>query len=693
MHALSSKSSGLVVSHRVRSAHLTVNIVAPGAAAGAIKGVTVLAKQVTVGATFELRLLGGTGLQTIGDNTIGGVTEDVRGGGLLPVLTTLGNNEDIEPRRNEEEEDDPHKQEVGDDKAHNVEGVVVDSLEIGVGETEDNSQDGAGDIAKENRPDRWKRPVLANTSHRVKIMAELVALTVLLAPVMTGRELSVTYRVESHVVEGLGKLVLAPDITLEHASSNRRVRGLRDDNCDDGEDDVDSKASTSTSLDADSVSNNNTDELTPEVGCVVGNEGRQTNLANDILPAVDGSSSNRLGPHDKDQTDVVDPAINTVHVPVTELSAVGERKEGDEGDDDSRDPWASPVAADGDGRVHDEGHDGVEHDKGRADTDDHEGEEEQSRPELGSRHLNESFGISHETKTVATNGVRRVGGHAHEANDTEGSKGKERFEERVGHAEQNGILSSVGVLVVVGRIGGVETETNTSRVEDLTDSGLPDLGSSELVGVELTKVELDTTAGVGKRSTAADEDDDDNQGKTHGEVDDLTSPAGALEDAKVDKNPQKQVPSDEASVEINIGVADPFTGRVLVNSGCNLVREVVRSVSSPGERALEGLLEEDHAPCNDRDEVDGDDETNVVGSETNTSHSPADLVVSRDGTTTVCVTGSQLQCQSRNGETDEGEEVRNKPLDSVVVEDGGRVTQEVAHADDTAEGGEDEGGS
>lgn len=84
-------------------------------------------------------------------------------------------------------------------------------------------------------------------------------------------------------------------------------------------------------------------------------------------------------------------------------------------------------------------------------------------------------------------------------------------------------------------------------------------------------------------------------------------------------------------------------------------------------------MEVDHAPGNDRDEVDANDEANVVQAEADTPHTPADLVVSGDGAATISTTGCQLQGQGWDGKEGEGHEVGEKPLDAIVVEDSGRV--------------------
>lgn len=97
--------------------------------------------------------------------------------GLLPVVTSLGDDEDIEPSGHHESEHAPHQQEVSDDETHHVEGVVAKPLKGGIGETEDDGEDGAGEVSQEGSPDRGQSPVRATADDSVEVVPELVALT------------------------------------------------------------------------------------------------------------------------------------------------------------------------------------------------------------------------------------------------------------------------------------------------------------------------------------------------------------------------------------------------------------------------------------------------------------------------------------------------------------------------------------
>ena len=65
---------------------------------------------------------------------------------------------------------------MSDDETHNVERVVVEAFEGGICETEDDGEDGAGEVSQERSPDCRQRPVRATTDDSVEIVSELVSL-------------------------------------------------------------------------------------------------------------------------------------------------------------------------------------------------------------------------------------------------------------------------------------------------------------------------------------------------------------------------------------------------------------------------------------------------------------------------------------------------------------------------------------
>ena len=110
------------------------------------------------------------------DLCFAGASQDTGCYGLLPVVTSLGDDEDIEPSGHHESEHTPNQQEVSNDKTHHVQRVVVEAFKGGIGETEDDGEDGAGEVSQEGSPDRGQSPVGATTDDSVEIVSELVAL-------------------------------------------------------------------------------------------------------------------------------------------------------------------------------------------------------------------------------------------------------------------------------------------------------------------------------------------------------------------------------------------------------------------------------------------------------------------------------------------------------------------------------------
>lgn len=96
--------------------------------------------------------------------------------GLLPVITSLWDDEDVEPAGHHKSEHTPHQQEMSNDKTHHVKRVVVEAFEGGIGEAEDDGEDGAGEVTQERSPDRGQSPVRATTDDGIEIMSKLIAL-------------------------------------------------------------------------------------------------------------------------------------------------------------------------------------------------------------------------------------------------------------------------------------------------------------------------------------------------------------------------------------------------------------------------------------------------------------------------------------------------------------------------------------
>jgi hypothetical protein len=65
---------------------------------------------------------------------------------------------------------------MSDDEANDVQRVVLDLLETGVGQAEDNSKDRSGDVSQHWCPEEREGPILTVADDGVEIVPELVAL-------------------------------------------------------------------------------------------------------------------------------------------------------------------------------------------------------------------------------------------------------------------------------------------------------------------------------------------------------------------------------------------------------------------------------------------------------------------------------------------------------------------------------------
>jgi len=105
-----------------------------------------------------------------------GVSQNTGCYGLFPVVTSLWDDEDIEPSGHHESENTPHQQEMSDDESHHMERVVIEAFEGGIGEAEDDGEDGTGEVSQKGSPDRGQCPVRAATDDGVEVVSELIAL-------------------------------------------------------------------------------------------------------------------------------------------------------------------------------------------------------------------------------------------------------------------------------------------------------------------------------------------------------------------------------------------------------------------------------------------------------------------------------------------------------------------------------------
>jgi hypothetical protein len=73
--------------------------------------------------------------------------------------------------------------------------------------------------------------------------------------------------------------------------------------------------------------NSNADDLAAEEGKLVEPEGDLTNLARDVLHAIDGGRGDALGPDNEDESNVVGPQVDGVEQGVAKLGAIRQRQQ------------------------------------------------------------------------------------------------------------------------------------------------------------------------------------------------------------------------------------------------------------------------------------------------------------------------------------------------------------------------------
>ena len=66
---------------------------------------------------------------------------------------------------------------MSDDETHHVKRIVVEAFEGGIGEAEDDGEDGAGEVSQEGSPDCGQSPVRATANDGVEVVSKLVALS------------------------------------------------------------------------------------------------------------------------------------------------------------------------------------------------------------------------------------------------------------------------------------------------------------------------------------------------------------------------------------------------------------------------------------------------------------------------------------------------------------------------------------
>ena len=135
------------------------------------------------------------------------------------------------------------------------------------------------------------------------------------------------------------------------------------------------------------MANADTQNLTPDQTTVVGSEGWQADLADDVFGPVYEGGALALEPHNEEERQVIDPGVDGVEEIEAKFCAEWER---DEVRNDGADRRNSPswVLLAERCVVH-RRHEDIEQGKGRRQTEEEEGEEEQHRPKVSAWHFHD----------------------------------------------------------------------------------------------------------------------------------------------------------------------------------------------------------------------------------------------------------------------------------------------------------------
>ena len=193
----------------------------------------------------------------------------------------------------------------------------------------------------------------------------------------------------------------------------------------------------------------------------------------------------------------------------------------------------------------------------------------------------------------------------------------------------------------------------------------------------MAHVHIDTPFGVLERGAAADEDDDHDDWKTHGDIYDATGQADAAEHAQPDDEPDKGTPADGLPDEAFPGVTGVGQDRAVWGKGAidgfDVGEDTIvvkgLAIGFPGERALERVAEVVHDPAEDWHVVASND---IAGEDGANADAPCALVEGVESDDTAAagrLAEGDLEDEQRDGEKAERDEVGNEPLQAVVLED------------------------
>lgn len=279
-----------------------------------------------------------------------------------------------------------------------------------------------------------------------------------------------TYAVESRVPETAQEYVVSPEPGGSYGGR------LAQNNGTDSAEDEDAEADTSANPGVDDMAQETADDVGEDVSNIVQAEPDPANLINRVPPAIQAGGEKDLAPDGEEQGEVVDEHVDGIQGVEPILTAVNQGDQGAAAEDgEGNNPvWdaLAPVS------VADEGDQHLAEGKDASDSKKEQSEEEEGREEVGAGHLGKGFGVGEESRAeCGQSGFAR--GHAQISNDAHDGQSGDDLNGGVAEGDDEGVLDGVGELVVVRRVGGEVTETDTNGEEHLAEGVLPDCWSLE----------------------------------------------------------------------------------------------------------------------------------------------------------------------------------------------------------------------
>ncbi|KAI6773589.1 hypothetical protein HG531_000438 [Fusarium graminearum] len=336
------------------------------------------------------------------------------------------------------------------------------------------------------------------------------------------------------------------------------VRCLANDTRNDRANNKDAKADSSTSLGLNSVGDSNTKDHATKVSKVPDKESRLTNLPSNISPAVKCGRKGAFREYDKDQSDIVDPTVNTSEKSITKLRTV---RQGDEERDDNKACY-HPLTANSGFGIHDKCYDSVEHGESGAIAKNNKRKKQSKSPKRRTRELRDRRWQGQKSNGKSSYSLVLYRSHSKKSDNAKGGESSESLEYNIAADNKARVHHGVGVFLV-----------------------------------------LDTTTGVGKGDRTTDENDSQNDGQTHGKVDDTASLANTTENGNPDEEPNESSPSNSLSDESSTGIlyiilntVGSLVTRDWIDIPDHILVVVLLGASLPGKRALERVSEVNHDP-------------------------------------------------------------------------------------------------